>query len=116
MPAFLFSIATVSLVLSVPLLPFSTLSSLPLASLVLLSGYCALVISLTYILYYSILLTEAVKMLFRYFSVGILLTLAVQWLIFGSLSVPAFIPLLLVCIGAITIQHYYSYSVSIYEQ
>lgn len=105
---FFITLSGIALLCSSSLLP---LTGLPPANTVTLALFLHGIIftTLPYLLYYNILTTIQWRLLVTYFAPGISLTLVGQYLLFGTLSLPSLLPLILICAVTWSFYRYYRY-------
>jgi RelA/SpoT family (p)ppGpp synthetase len=107
-PFFLLILACITLFVSVVLFPFSTLAEQ--GSLIfLLFLYGIIITGIPYLLYYKLLLTKCLPIIVRCFPFCVLLTIAVQYMVFGPMSPITLIPFALVSTSGFLFYRYYSY-------
>lgn len=107
-PLFLISLSVLTAALSVPLLSMST--NLISVSALLLFCY-GMVLSVSYYLFYLVLSTDSAQTIATHFVFGTVMTLIGQYVLFGSVSLAALLPLAMVILTLQYVTNAYSFPV-----
>ena len=116
MPMLLSSLSVITLLISLLLLPFSTVTNLDPKIFAMLFAYGIIVTGLPYLVYERIMLTEGLPLLLKTFVIGTMLTLGGQYLIFGEIHLISLSLIILIELSILASSRYFVYPVDTSEK